>query len=418
MRPETMPRTLPIIAAIVATLPGMLPAAVLHVGAGQTYAALRPALAAAQPGDTVVLHAGRYAEGPLVIDKPLALLGAGRPVLDGGGRGSVLTVIASDVTVRGLGLERSGTGSLEDYAGIRIAGAAGVVVEDNDIRDCAFGIHFSKARRCVARGNRIVGNPAREVNGGNGIHGWSAEALEIADNRVSAHRDGIYLEFVTDSRIERNRVENCLRYGLHFMSAHRNRYLENMFTANGAGVAVMYSREVEMRGNRFAQSWGSAAYGLLLKDIADSVVTGNTFAENSIAVTIQNSSHVRFEQNRFLANGWALQIQASSTDNVYRTNNFIGNAFDVAASAQLAANRFEGNYWDKAETYDLDRDGVGDLPHRPVSLFAMLIDRVPAALLLLRSPLVHFLDRAERIFPSITPDSVRDESPAMRPLAL
>lgn len=409
-----MSRVLPIFAALVAALP----ATELQVGAGRTYATLRPALAAAQPGDTIVLHAGRYAEGPLVIDKPLALIGAGRPVLDGEGQGSVLTVVASGVAVRGLVVERGGTGSIEDYAGIRVVRANGVTIEDNEIRDCSFGVYFSQTRHCAARRNCIIGNPGRDLNGGNGIHGWSAEALEIVDNNVQNHRDGIYLEFVTDSRIERNRVGNCQRYGLHFMSAHRNRYIGNTFTANGAGVAVMYSREVEMRDNRFDRNWGSAAYGLLLKDISDSSVTGNTFAENSIAVTIQNSSRVRFERNRFLANGWALQIQATSAHNDYRANNFIGNAFDVAASAQLEANRFDGNYWDKAETYDLNRDGVGDLPHRPVSLFAMLIDRVPTALLLLRSPLVHFLDRAERIFPSITPGNVHDERPAMRPLAL
>jgi nitrous oxidase accessory protein len=399
-------------------MPWALDAAELHVGAGRDFQELRPALAAARPGDTIVLHGGRYAEAPMVIDKPVALIGVDHPVIDGRGQGDVLTITAAKVMVRGLVIERSGAGSIEDYSGIRVIGVSDVTLEGNRIRDCAFGLYFSKARRCTARDNKILGNLGRGATNGNGIHGWSCEKLEITGNQVRNHRDGIYFEFVTDSRIEANHVADSVRYGLHFMSAHRNRYRDNFFGANGAGVAVMYSREVEMRDNHFAKSWGSAAYGLLLKDISDSIVTGNTFSENSIAVTIQNSSRLEFSRNRFLANGWALQIQASSTHNTYRANNFVGNAFDVAAPPQLEANRFAGNYWDKAETYDLNRDGVGDLPHRPVSLFSMLADRVPPALLLLRSPLAHFLDRAERIFPSVTPDSVRDEHPAMRPLDL
>jgi nitrous oxidase accessory protein len=124
-----------------------------------------------------------------------------------------------------------------------------------------------------------------------------------------------------------------------------------------------------------------------------------------------------FEHNQFQENGWAMQLQSSSTDNLYRANNFIGNSFDLTSNGELELNRFDGNYWDRAEIFDLNRDGVGDVPYRPLSLFAKLVDRVPAALLLLRSPLVHFLDRAERIFPTLTPDRLFDPRPAMRPLA-
>ena len=41
------------------------------------------------------------------------------------------------------------------------------------------------------------------------------------------------------------------------------------------------------------------------------------------------------------------------------------------------------------ELFDLNRDGVGDVPYRPLSLFAKLVDRVPAALLLLRQADAH-----------------------------
>jgi nitrous oxidase accessory protein len=392
-----------------------LGAAEWHVGPGQRFERIRDALAAAAAGDTVTVHGGVYREGNLGVDKPVTLVGVGWPRLDGKDRVEVLTITASGVTVRGFEIVRGGAGSLHDLAGIKVANASHVTVEDNRILGCSFGLYFSKARDGVARRNEIRGTPVGEQENGNGIHAWSCERLVFADNTVDRHRDGIYLEFVTDSHIERNHVAGNLRYGLHFMSAHRNVYRENHFSRNGAGVAVMYSREVTMESNRFSDSWGSAAYGLLLKDLTDSRIRGNVFERNSIAVTIQSSTRMVFEGNQLRANGWALQVESSSTDNVYSKNNFVGNAFDVTTNGELELNRFEGNYWDRAELYDLDRDGVGDVPHRPLSLFAKLVDRVPAALLLLRSPLVHFLDRAERIFPTLTPDKLLDPQPVMKP---
>lgn len=403
------------LAALAALTALPLGAAESHVGAGFPFARIRDALAAATPGDTITVHGGVYREGNLVVDKPVTLVGLDWPRLDGERRHEVVTVTASHVTIRGFEVVAGGAGSLQDLAGIKVTGASHATLEDNRVFGCSFGLYFSKARDGIARRNEIRGTPVGERENGNGIHAWSCERLAFLDNTVDRHRDGIYLEFVTDSRIERNRVTGNLRYGLHFMSAHRNVYQENHFVRNGAGVAVMYSREVTMAANHFSDSWGSAAYGLLLKDISDSRIAGNVFERNSTAVTIQSSSRMTVAGNQFRGNGWALQVESSSTDNVYSGNNFVGNAFDLTSNGDLATNRFEGNYWDRAELYDLDRDGVGDVPFRPLSLFARLVDRVPAALLLLRSPLVHFLDRAERIFPTLTPDGLQDPRPMMKP---
>ncbi len=400
--------------ALLGLAPSLTPAAELHVGAGQTFASIRPALAAARAGDTIFVHSGLYREGNLLVGKPVALVGLDRPRLDGGATAEVLTITASQVTVRGFAVQNGGAASLADLAGIKVHHASHVTIEDNRISNCSFGIYLSKAHDTVVRSNEIVGIPGQN-NEGNGIHAWSCAGLELDRNRVSGQRDGIYLEFTTDSAITRNLVTDNLRYGLHFMSSHRNTYRGNSFLCNGAGVAVMYSHEVRMEANLFGRSWGSAAYGLLLKDMADSQIVGNTFESNSTAVTMQGVTRMTVERNLFRENGWALQVQSSCTDNVFSGNNFVGNSFDLATNGQLDLNRFDGNYWDKAENFDLNRDGVADVPYRPVSLFAMLVERMPSALLLLRSPLVHFLDRAERIFPSLTPDRLIDPHPVMRP---
>lgn len=390
----------------------------LHVGAGQAHQSLAGAIAAASPGDRVFVHGGRYAEGNIRIAKALQLIGLGEPVLDGQFASEVLSVAASDVTIRGLVVCNGGRSSTNDLAGIRIESARRAVIEQNRVRHCNFGIYLAKAADCKIEGNIIEGEPGRDQNSGNGVHLWNCQGIRVDGNRITGHRDGVYLEFASNSTVENNQVIQNLRYGLHFMSSHDSAYRRNRFAKNGAGVAVMYSRHVEMSANRFDYNWGSSAYGLLLKDITDSEISGNTFDHNSTAIYAQGASRVSFRRNQFLRNGWALRILSNGAENTFEQNNFQGNSFDVGTNGQLSDHRFAGNYWDRYEGYDLNRDGKGDVPFRPASLYAIVVERVPASMLLTHSFMVHLLDRAERAFPSITPDTVVDASPSFRPHAL
>jgi nitrous oxidase accessory protein len=326
----------------------------------------------------------------------------------------VLTVTASDVTIRGFEIRSSGKSNLEDMAGIKISGAERVTVEGNRFRDCNFSIYLSKAKHCRILENDLRGVPGNEQETGNGIHLWSCDHITVSGNTVREHRDGIYLEFATESVMEDNIVENNLRYGLHFMFSHGNAYRRNNFQHNGAGVAVMYSRNVEMTENHFGFNWGSASYGLLLKEMTDGRISGNTFERNTTGITMDGSNRMTVESNEFRENGWAIQLHSNSSGNSFVKNNFSGNSFDFAADGELTDNRLSNNYWDKYEGYDLKRDGIGDVPYRPVSLYAVVVGRISSSVLLLRSPIVHLLDQAEKAFPSITPETVKDDSPAMR----
>lgn len=239
----------------------------------------------------------------------------------------------------------------------------------------------------------------------------------IINNQITGHRDGIYFEFVTSSTIQGNRSIGNVRYGLHFMFSHNNWYIGNSFSDNGAGVAVMYSNGVHMHNNIFSRNWGNAAYGILMKDIADSRVENNIFSENTASIYMEGSNRISIRHNQFLNNGWAIKIQASCADNGIHANNFSSNTFDIATNGSLQLNDFSGNYWDKYEGYDLDRDGTGDVPFRPVSIFSMIVERNPATLMMFRSFMVGLMDKAEKVFPGITPEALKDDKPQIRPLA-
>jgi nitrous oxidase accessory protein len=384
-------------------------------GAATDAGELAARIRAAQPGERIVVPPGTYRGATLVIDKPLELVAAGDVILDGEGQRQLIEVRSDDVIVRGLVLRNIGTTHVDDRAAIRIENSKRCRIEDNRIENGFFGIYLAKVDGCEIRGNRLTADGTSETSSGNGIHLWSSQNVIIENNTIDGYRDGIYFEFVKDGRVANNRSEHNLRYGLHFMFSDRCRYEANVFRSNKAGVAVMYTTAVEMVDNAFLDNWGSATFGLLLKDIRDSRIERNRFHSNSVALYVEGSDRVSVKDNDFKRNGWAVKVLANSEKNDFLNNNFEANTFDVSTNSRQSYNRFEGNYWDAYRGYDLDRDGRGDVPHRPVRLFSILVERNEPSLILLRSFLVQLMDAAESVIPALTPEALVDEKPRMAP---
>jgi len=372
------------------------------------------AVAAARNGDTIVVHAGVYREPQIVIDKRILLIGQGNAVLDGQGKHGILLVTADDVTVRGLVLRDVGTSFVEDRAAIRVSQAKGCSIERNRIENGFFAIYLANVTDCRVVANVIHASSTRETEAGNGIHLWTSRRITIEGNQVSGQRDGIYFEFVHDTDVRDNVSTGNLRYGLHFMYSDDCRYVQNVFRNNGSGVAVMYTNRVQMIGNRFEDNWGSAAYGLLLKEIADARLERNVFAHNTTGLLADGANRIIAHHNDFVGNGWALKLEASTVDGRFEQNNFLENSFDVSTNSRSPSTTFANNYWDTYRGYDLNRDGVGDVPHRPVRLFSMLVAHNAPALILMHSAFVELLDGAERLIPTLTPDALVDATPIMR----
>jgi nitrous oxidase accessory protein len=393
---------------------GRAPDGATHVSPDGPVRTLAAAVAAAEPGSRIVVEPGVYREPTVVVDRPLEIVGVDGPVLDGEGSRQLMIIEADGVTVRGMVFRNVGTSYVEDRSAIRVEEARGCRIESNRFEDTFFGVYLASAAGCVVADNVMRARESRETAAGNGIHAWYSKDVEVRGNDIRGHRDGIYFEFVEGSDVRGNRVEGNLRYGLHFMFSDDCRYVGNAFRENGAGVAVMYTEGVEMRGNLFERNWGTAAFGLLLKDIARSRIEDNAFVGNSVGIYAEGMNGVTVRRNEFQENGWAVRIMANSLDNVFTANDFLGNTFDVSTNSRQSFSEFRGNYWDEYRGYDLDRDGVGDVPFRPVRLFSLVVERNEPSLVLLRSLLVTTLDAAERVFPALTPETLVDASPRMR----
>lgn len=391
-----------------------LSAATLEVCPTCEIQSIGAAIEAAKAGDRILVNGGFYKEGKIFVDKTVELIGRDFPILDGQNKTEIITVTANGVHIEGFQIQNVGSSYTEDRAGIRLRRVKNFSIKNNKLLNTFFGIYLEHSSDGVISNNEVFGKAVQEMSSGNAIHLWYCKNVKVEHNHVKGHRDGIYFEFVNNCLISNNLSENNLRYGLHFMFSDDDEYRLNTFRNNGAGVAVMFSRRIQMLENIFEENWGASSYGLLLKEINDAQIRDNDFIENTVGIQVEGSNRISYSRNLFRQNGWAVKMRGGCLDNKVLENNFIGNTFDLAAFSGHNNNTFDGNYWSEYAGYDLDRDGIGDVPYRPVKLFNYVVNQTPEAIVLMRSLFVDIINFSEKVSPVFTPADVLDNAPKMK----
>ena len=374
------------------------------------------AVAKAKKGDTIIVQKGTYPENNILLDKPLTLIGKDRPIINGQFKGSILKIQADSITIKGFRLANVPFKATEEQAAILLDKSKKFLIEDNIMDQVCFGVLLRKGRDGIIKNNKISSNATQQYNSGNAIHLWSCKNIKIIGNEAVNCRDGIYIQFSSKSYIEGNYCYKNLRYGLHFMFSDDNEYYRNRFSENGAGAAVMFSKRVKMVGNTFQDNWGPSSYGLLLKELYDSELVYNTFYRNTIGINGENCTRMKYNENNFTENGWGIRIRGGCYQNDFWDNNFFNNTFDVAYDNNVNDNKFRSNYWSDYTGYDLNKDGVGDVPYRPVKLFSYISNRTPESIVLLRSLFIDIMNFSEKVAPVFTPENLIDETPRMEPV--
>jgi len=379
-----------------------------------TITSIKEAIDRAKGFDTIIVKKGTYKEHNILVDKPLTIIGENYPVIDGELKGEIITIVSDNVTVDGLFIINVGTSYTEDYAAIRVRKSKNFLIQNLVLEKLFFGIYIEKSRDGKVFHNKIIGDAVEEYNSGNGIQLWYSKNVQIEHNFVQHVRDGIYLEFSDDCLIKNNVSTLNVRYGLHFMFSNDDIYQDNTFENNGAGVAVMFSKRIKMHNNIFKKNWGSASYGMLLKEINDSEIIGNSFEDNTIGINIEGSNRIIYKHNNFKNNGWAIKVKGACYTNTFTENNFLYNSFDIAYNSNVNDNVFNKNYWSNYTGYDLDKNGIGDVPYRPVKLFSYIVNRTPETIILLRSLFIDIIDFSEKVSPVFTPDNLLDNNPKIK----
>jgi nitrous oxidase accessory protein len=371
----------------------------------------------AAPGATLTVPAGRYV-GDLLIDKPLRLVGQGRPLLVGSGGGSVVRIRADDVLVEGFDIDGQRGGDLgRDSSGVHVA-ARRATIRDCRIRESLFGVYLREADGAAVERCVIVGIPGRDPGEkGSGIHAFNSLDFRFIDNRVVDVRDGLYLQNSSRGVIRRNVVSN-MRYGVHYMFSDDNTFEDNTFENGAAGAAIMYSERILFARNRFLHNRGFASVGLLLQQCDDVVAEENLIGDNARGVFLEGTIRTTFRRNVIAQSDIAVVMFDSADQTLFEGNLFVGNMSPLQLVGKRTNARFEGNYWSDNREPDLDGDGRSDRPYRLTSVFDHFRGNLTAADLFVDGFAATALSAAEEAFPIIETASVFDARPLAAPPAL
>ena len=376
-------------------------------------ASLQERIDVAPAGSTIEVDAGSY-HGDLVIDRPLRLIGRGRPLLIGSGRGTVVQIRAPHVTVEGFDIDGRGGGDLaEDPSGIHIA-AKSATVRNCRIERTLFGVYLREADGATVDGCLIRGIRGKDPGEkGSGIHIWNTTGFRITGNTILDVRDGLYIQASSHGFIAHNEARE-LRYGLHYMFSDDNTFEDNSFSDGAAGAALMYSRRIVFRRNRFVHNRGFASVGLLMKSCDDTLAEDNLVADNARGIFVEGSTNNIFRGNIIASSDIALVFYDSIAKNRFEGNSFVGNMTPLMLVGRRTDTRLDGNYWSDNDEPDLDGDGRTDRPYRLSSVFDHFRGNLSAADLFSESLAAKALGTAERIFPVLDAVTVVDAAPLAR----
>jgi nitrous oxidase accessory protein len=383
-------------------------AAILLPGVSYCLPPLQLFIELTPPGGVLRPPPGSYS-GPVVISRPLTLDGGGQVTIDAEGSGTVLSIKADGVVVRGVHLTNSGESHNDVDAGLLLA-ANDALIENNVIDNVLFGIHLRQANDSTIRGNRISSKPFTTGLRGDGIRLWYSNDNLIEGNTLLKVRD-IIITNSADNRITGNSIQES-RVGIQFVFSPGNLVEKNIISNNETGLVILYSNDLVIRSNHLEHMRSFAGSALALKESSNVVITENEILHCAIGVGANAPTHpeniYHLKQNRFAYNDIALYFYGENGGHIIHNNRFENNLVPVAVSAPMSAraNEWRGNYWDRYEGFDLDHDGIGDTEHN-IYLYSdrIWMDR-PMTRFFRGSTLLELIDFIERLAPFSEPDLI------------
>ena len=365
-------------------------------------------------GTTLRPPPGVYA-GPIVINKAITFEGGGEVTIDGQGQGTVLTIKADGVSVRGLRLTGSGNSHDGMDAGVLIQ-ANRALVEQNVIDDVLFGIHIQQGDGNVLRDNDI--SSKREVSSlrGEGVRIWYGHENAIENNRIHHARD-LLLTNSSENRIVGNELSHN-RISIEFIYSPDNLVKDNQITHNDTGIVAIYSDGLRIEDNRIAHIRNTGSSALSIKESSQVRISGNKVVHNATGLTANSpifpENILYLVNNNFSYNNVAMYFYGEKGGHVIHDNRFLENLTTIAVSHVASArhNDWQGNLWDDYEGFDRDADGFGDTPHT-IKLYAdrIWMDR-PVTQFFRGTPVMGMIDLLERLAPFSEPGTVlTDERP-------
>lgn len=361
-------------------------------------------------------------EGPIHLTRPVHLWGPRDAIVRSSGTGTTIRVSASGTRLEGFTVDGSGARYDTQDAAVLVQ-ASDVRVEGLRIHNAVFGILVEKAKRVSLAHNQVTGLDEGAFGmRGDGLRFWEVQDSRMVGNQVRHGRD-VVLWYSSRNRVTGNRVEEG-RYGTHLMFSHDNEVVDNQFLNNVVGVFIMYSRNILFQRNLLAGADGSGGVGLGVKESGNLTVTENAFLANTTNAYLDSTPLQLEDTNTFVRNTFRLghvgvAFHSSERRNTFQDNSFQDNfqQVEVEGGGHVREISWKSNHFDDYAGFDLDEDGLGDLPYELRSVGSDLTSRYPALAFFRGTPAMILAETLSHVMPLFKPRTLLvDSAPRMHAL--
>jgi len=360
---------------------------------------------------------GRYS-GPVVLSRAITIDGQGKVIIDAEGNGSVLTIEANDITIRGLKLVNSGGSFDQANAGITLK-ADKSLIENNIIDNTLFGINLLGGNDNIIRNNKISSIETTPSLRGDGLRMWNSHDNLIENNTFDKVKD-IYVTNSLTNRFINNHISQS-RIGFELIFSHENEIIDNTIEHNSTGMILIYSNDVIVKGNSIKHLRSHAGSALAFKETYNVQVLNNKILHCAIGLSanapLDPENVILLKNNDFIYNDIGLYFYGERGGHLVHNNRFEANLLDIQASVPSASfyNDWQGNYWDTYEGFDNNLDGLGDTPFELYSWSDRLWIDMPMTRFFRGSPMMEAIDFIERFTSFSEPVlMLRDNKPAFQ----
>jgi len=211
----------------------------------------------------------------VVVNKTVSLTGENRDttIIDGGGVGNAVDVLANNVTITGFtvrgsgGLTASGFGS-----GIYLFCSDNAEIRGNNIVSNYCGIYLKQSNNVVISENAILfqSNP--------GVYLVDSRGIIVKKNNMTNNRVGIYIAGSEDSIVSENNITNNERSGIESVGfrSYNNSFIRNVITGNMRGIVLVTADR--------------------------NILDGNIVTNNMVGIELRNSEGIILRNNNMTSN--------------------------------------------------------------------------------------------------------------------
>lgn len=283
----------------------------------QDYDTIQKAINAADPGDTIQVAAGTYAEH-LLVNKAITLKGDNRAsIIVGDGATKIIEVNVGNVKITGFTIQ-DGEGW---WKGIYVESwpgpLTGITITDNTILNTHEGMFLSYCTGAI-----------------------------ISNNTIDNTYYGMRLHESDGNTIMNNKINRSRYYGINLYSgSENNEIIGNEITNGKYGILHEYSNSNTLKLNTIASN---TEYGIRLSYSSNTLVKGNDIMNNKYGVYLWDSGGNTFYYNNFIDNTYQVEhYETELTENTWDDSNY-----------PPAIPGAKGNYWSDYNGKD-DGSGVG-----------------------------------------------------------